>query len=65
LSLTVDQLTDRIEVIENLLNTMQTTMNNLTTKKEMKALQNIRQNEIIELQTQIASLQAQVELLQQ
>jgi len=64
MSLTNDQLQSRIEVIEYKLNELQTAMNNLVTKLEMKALQNIRQNEIIELQSQVAELQSQVTLLQ-
>lgn len=50
MSLSNDQLLQRIEMIEQKLDEMQVAMNNLASKSQMKALLNIRQSEIEELQ---------------
>lgn len=64
MALTNDQLLDRIEAIETRLNEIQVVLNNLVTAKQMKTLANLRQQEIINLQTDVATLQAQIAALQ-
>ena len=64
MSLTNDELEARILIIEDTLNDIQTALNALATKRQMKALLNIRQQEIIDLQNQVESLQSQVTALQ-
>jgi len=54
----------RIEAIENALNDMQTAVNNVATKGQMKALLTLRQNEIDDLQSRVESLEAQIKVLQ-
>jgi polyhydroxyalkanoate synthesis regulator phasin len=55
---------DRLKAIEVKLNEVQTAMNNLATKRQMKGLLNIRQSEIEDLKTRVAALEAQVAALQ-
>jgi len=64
MSLTNDQLLDRIELIEATLNDVQTALNNLASKAQLKALLNIRQSEINTLQAQVTELQTQIVALQ-
>jgi polyhydroxyalkanoate synthesis regulator phasin len=59
------QLQERIEALELAMNDVQTALNNLVSKRQMKALLNIRQSEIDALQKQVASLQEQIAILQQ
>lgn len=60
MSLSNDQLLDRIVAIENKLNQIQIAMNKLATKAQMKALLQIRQSEIDDLQTEVADLKVRV-----
>ena len=64
MSLNNQQLEDRIIVIEEKLNEIQTALNSLATKRQLKQLLNIRQAEIDELQQKVASLETQVAALQ-
>jgi hypothetical protein len=64
MALSNQQLQDRVEAIETSLNDLQTAVNNLATKKQMQALVNIRQNEIIDLQDRVTSLESQIKILQ-
>lgn len=50
----------RIEAIETMLNTVQTALNNVASKQQMKAILNIRQSEIEELQEEIVLLKQRV-----
>lgn len=63
MSLTNDQLLERILKIEDRLTSLETAVNNFTTRREMKQLTNIRQAEIIDLQNRIRNLESQVEAL--
>lgn len=54
----------RIQAIERKLNDIQVALNRLATRKEMKALATVRQQEIIELQAEVDTLQSQVQTLQ-
>lgn len=63
MSLSNDELLQRIVEIESFLNNVQTALNNLATKKQLTQLVNIRQNEIIALQKQVQDLQEQIDNL--
>ena len=56
---------DRIATLEEAVVDLATAVNNLAAKSQLKSLVNIRQNEIIELQKKVESLESQVALLQQ
>ena len=64
MALTNDQLLERIVIIETKLNEIQTALNNLVSRKQMKALAQLRQSEIEELKTKVATLESQVAVLQ-
>ena len=64
MSLTNDQLQERIETIEDTLNDMQDAVNNLATKAQLKQLTNIWQSEITDLQDRVTALESQVATLQ-
>lgn len=64
MSLTNDQLLQRIEMIEQKLDEIQIALNNLASKSQMKALLNIRQSEIEDLQTRVSTLESKVEILE-
>lgn len=65
MALTNEQLQTRIEAIEETLNTVQTALNNLASKAQLKSLLSIRQAEIEQLKTDVASLKSQVSTLQE
>ena len=65
MALTNEQLQTRIEAIEEVLNNVQTALNNLANKAQLKALLNIRQAEIEQLKIDVASLKTQVAALQE
>ena len=54
----------RIQAIEASLNDLQTAVNNLATKTQLKQLLNIRQSEIEELKSKVATLESEVITLQ-
>ena len=54
----------RILAIEKKLNELQTAMNNLVSKRQMKALANVRQADIEDLKTRVKALESQVAALQ-
>lgn len=64
MALTNDQLLERIVVIEQKLNEMQTALNNVPSKVQMKALLSLRQSEIETLKEQVATLQSEIQSLQ-
>lgn len=64
MSLTNDQLEDRIIAIEAVVNDLQTAVNLLATKAMLKQLVNIRQAEMDNLTTRVAALESAVKLLQ-
>lgn len=55
----------RIQAIEKKLNELQTALNNLVSKRQMKSLLNIRQAEIEDLKTRVTALETQIQALQQ
>lgn len=57
-------LLDRIEAIELAMNDLQTALNALATKAQLKSFVNIRQSEIDDLRERVASLEAQILALQ-
>jgi len=63
MSLTNDQLLDRIVLLEGMLNDIQTALNNLATRRMVKNLSSVRQDEIDDLQARVTSLESQVALL--
>lgn len=54
----------RIQAIESAINDLQTALNALATKAQLKQLLNIRQSEIEDLKARVASLESQISLLQ-
>lgn len=56
--------TARVQAIETKINEMQTAINKLASRAQLKQLLNIRQSEIVELQQTVADLQSEVEALQ-
>lgn len=54
----------RFLAIERKLNEIQTAINNLASKAQMKALLNIRQSEIEDLQTRVSTLESKVTILE-
>lgn len=64
MSLSNDQLTERILAIEEMLNDIQTALNNLVPRKEMIAYTSVRQTEINELESRVTELESQVSTLQ-
>jgi predicted nuclease with TOPRIM domain len=58
------QLLVRIETIETKLNEMQTAMNNLVSRSQMKALTNVRQSEVVDLQARVETLESEIAILQ-
>jgi len=63
MALTNDQLLERIVAIENAINELQTALNNLATRRLVKNLASVRQDEIDDLKTRVESLESQVALL--
>jgi predicted nuclease with TOPRIM domain len=61
---TTDQLLLRIEVIEAKLNDVQTAINNLASKQQLKQLLNIRQTEIDDLKVRVTSLEGRLTVLE-
>lgn len=57
-------LLDRIEAIELMMNDLQTALNALATKAQLKSSVNIRQSEIEDLKERVSSLEAQIQALQ-
>jgi hypothetical protein len=55
----------RIQAIETCLNNLQTAVNNLSTRKMVKALANVREQEIIDINAEITTLKTQIAILQQ
>jgi len=55
---------NRILLIEEVLNQLQTAVNNLISKKQLQQLMLIRQEEIEALKTRMTALETQVTLLQ-
>jgi len=55
----------RIIKIEEKLNEIQTAINNLASRKQMKQILNLRQSEIDELKSRVAALESQVSILQE
>lgn len=53
----------RIEQIEQLLNRMQTALNNLASKQQLKALSVLKEKDINDLITRVVALENQVALL--
>lgn len=64
MALSNDQLLDRIVVIEQKLNEIQTALNNVPSKVQMKALLSLRQSEIETLKEQVATLESEIQALQ-
>lgn len=64
MALTNQQLEDRVITIENLLNDIQTALNNLVTSRQMIALTNVRQAEIVDLQESVVNIQSELSILQ-
>ena len=64
MSLTNDQLEERVLAIEAKLNQMQLAINNLASKKTMNALTQIRQAEIESLKQRVADLEEQLVTIQ-
>ncbi len=62
MALSNDQLLERIEAIETTLNEVQKALNKLATKAQLIQLLNIRQAEIVDLQTRVTTLENRVEL---
>ena len=54
----------RIQAIENKLNDLQTALNNVASKKQMKALTQIRQAEIEDLKQRVTTLESEIAVLQ-
>jgi predicted nuclease with TOPRIM domain len=65
MALSNQQLQDRIEAIEAAINDMQTALTNIATKQQMKSILNVRQSEIVDLQTRVTSLESQIKVLQE
>ena len=65
MSLSNDQLEERILVIEQKLDEMQIAINALATKRQLNALMVIRQEETDDFQQRITALETQVALLQE
>ena len=61
---TNEVILNRISEIELKLNEMQKAMNNLASNKTLKNLLNIRQNEIVDLQSRVQALETQLVALQ-
>lgn len=55
---------ERFLAIERKLNDIQVAINNLASKAQMKALLNIRQSEIEDLQTRVTTLESKVQVLE-
>lgn len=64
MSLTNDQLLQRIVAMENMMNNIQTALNNLASKNQLKQLLQIRQSEINTLQETIIHLTARITALE-
>lgn len=60
MALTNQQLQERVQAIEAMLNTIQVALNNVPTKVQMKSLVNIRQAEIEELQRTVEELNSRL-----
>lgn len=54
----------RIQAIESAINDLQTALNALATRAQLKQLTNIRQNEIEDLKARVTALETQVSVLQ-
>jgi len=57
-------LLSRITAVEDLLNVMQTALNGVATKQQMKALLALRQAEVTDLQARVTALESQIAILQ-
>lgn len=64
MALTNSQLLDRIVEIEETINTLQTALNNLASKKTMNQILAIKQKEIEDLKSRVTSLESQISILQ-
>jgi hypothetical protein len=64
MSLTNDQLLDRIVALEEAIDTLVTTLNNLPTRKDMKNLVALFNKELIDLRTRVEVLEVAVQALQ-
>jgi predicted nuclease with TOPRIM domain len=64
MALTNQQLTERIIAIETKLNDVQTALNNLATKAQLKSLASVRQSDILDLQARVTELETQIQILQ-
>ncbi len=64
MALSNEQLDERIILIESRLDDLESAIINVASEKQMRALLNIRQQEIIELKDRVKSLESQVALLQ-
>lgn len=54
----------RIQAIEKRINEIQTALNNMASRKQMKSIMNLRQAEIDDLKQRVAALEEQVQALQ-
>ena len=64
MALTNQQLEDRVITIENLLNDIQTALNNLVTSRQMIALTSVRQSEIVDLQERVTTIESEILVIQ-
>lgn len=63
MSLSADQLLDRILAIEEAIADLETTITNLATRTQLNNLLNLRQGEIEDLKTRMTVLESAVALL--
>lgn len=64
MSLTNDQLLQRIRELEDKFNEMQTAMNNLVPKRTVNAAIALKQQELDELDTRVTTLESAIAILQ-
>jgi polyhydroxyalkanoate synthesis regulator phasin len=58
--MSIDQLAAKVAALENIVNLMQTAMNNLATKQQLNSLLSIRQAEIESLKARVSTLETTV-----
>jgi uncharacterized coiled-coil DUF342 family protein len=64
MSLTNDQLLDRIVEIEEMLNDVQTALNNVASKTTVKNLAALKQQELEALRERVTTLESEIRILQ-